>query len=78
MLATHGLQFERPECFPRPGASQELRDGSGTGEGKALTPGQAHLLFKGAETDAAKRTLATFGNPFGPALYDRGQNGVRK
>jgi hypothetical protein len=56
-----------------------VREGSGTGEGKALTPGQAHeLALKGAETDATKRALATFGNPFGLALYDRKQVGVRK
>src|SRR6516162_1399270 len=56
-----------------------VREGSGTGEGKASTPGQAHeLALKGAETDATKRALATFGNPFGLALYDRGQIGVRK
>ena len=49
------------------------------GEGKAPTPGQAHeLAIKGAETDATKRALATFGNPFGLALYDREQAGVRK
>ena len=56
-----------------------VREGSGTGEGKASTPGQAHdLALKGAETDATKRALATFGNPFGLALYDREQVGVRK
>ena len=56
-----------------------MREGSGTGEGKAPTPGQAHeLALKGAETDATKRALATFGNPFGLALYDREQLGVRK
>ena len=36
------------------------------------------LRSKGAETDATKRALATFGNPFGLALYDREQAGVRK
>jgi hypothetical protein len=56
-----------------------VREGSGTGEGKAPAPGQAHeLALKGAETDATKRALATFGNPFGLALYDREQVGVRK
>jgi hypothetical protein len=56
-----------------------VREGSGSGEAKALTPGQAHeLALKGAETDATKRALATFGNPFGLALYDREQIGVRK
>lgn len=56
-----------------------VREGSGTGEGKAFTPGQAHeFALKGAETDATKRALATFGNPFGLALYDRELSGVRK
>ena len=41
-------------------------------EAKAPTPGEAHeLALKAAETDATKRALATFGNPFGLALYDR-------
>ena len=53
--------------------------GQGRGKAKAPTPGQAHeLALKGAETDATKRALATFGNPFGLALYDREQAGVRK
>ena len=56
-----------------------VREGSGSGEAKGPTPGQAHeLALKGAETDATKRALATFGNPFGLALYDREQIGVRK
>ena len=56
-----------------------VREGSGTGEGRAPTQGQAHeLALKGAETDATKRALATFGNSFGLALYDREQSGVRK
>ena len=56
-----------------------VREGSGTGEGKALTPGQAHeIALKSAETDATKRALATFGNVFGLALYDREQAGVRQ
>jgi hypothetical protein len=63
----------------RAGEVTIVREGSGTGEGKAPTPGQAHeLALKGAETDATKRALATFGNPFGLALYDREQLGVRK
>jgi hypothetical protein len=63
----------------RAGDIRIVREGSGTGEGKAPTPGQAHdLALKGAETDATKRALATFGNPFGLALYDREQVGVRK
>jgi hypothetical protein len=56
-----------------------VREGSGTGEGGGLTPGQAHeIALKSAETDATKRALATFGNPFGLALYDREQLGIRR
>ena len=56
-----------------------VREGSGTGEARALTPGQAHeIALKSAETDATKRALATFGNAFGLALYDREQTGVRQ
>jgi hypothetical protein len=63
----------------RAGDVTVTRDGSGTGEGRALTPGQAHeLALKSAETDATKRALATFGNPFGLALYDPQQAGVRQ
>ena len=63
----------------RAGDINIVREGSGTGEGRASTPGQAHeLALKGAETDATKRALATFGNSFGLALYDREQAGVRK
>jgi hypothetical protein len=63
----------------RAGETTIVREGSGTCECNAPTPGQAHeLALKGAETDATKRALATFGNPFGLALYDREQLGVRK
>jgi hypothetical protein len=63
----------------RAGEVTIVREGSGTGEAKASTAGQAHeLALKGAETDATKRALATFGNPFGLALYDREQGGVTK
>ncbi len=56
-----------------------VREGSGMGEGAAPTPGKAHeLALKGAETDGTKRALATFGNPFGLALYDPEQAGVGK
>ena len=56
-----------------------VREGSGTGEGSGFTPGQAHkIALKSAETDATKRALSTFGNPFGLALYDREQLGIRK
>jgi recombination DNA repair RAD52 pathway protein len=53
--------------------------GCGTGAAKGTTPGQAHeIALKTAETDATKRALATFGNPFGLALYDSVQSGVRQ
>src|SRR5262249_35284843 len=62
----------------RAGAITIIREGCGSGEGKGLTPGEAHeLALKAAETDATKRALATFGNPFGLALYDRELAGVR-
>ena len=55
----------------RAGDITVVREGSGSGEAKAPTPGQAHeLALKSAETDATKRALATFGNPFGLALYE--------
>ena len=63
----------------RAGDTLVIREGSGTGEAKALSPGQAHeLALKSAETDATKRALASFGNVFGLALYDREQCGVKK
>ncbi len=44
----------------------------------ATTPGEAHeSAIKEAETDATKRALTTFGNPFGLALYDKERKGVR-
>ena len=54
------------------------RESCGSGNAKASTPGEAHeLALKAAETDATKRALATFGNPFGLALYDRELAGVK-
>ena len=55
------------------------REGIGTGFGRAAQPKLAHdIALKAAETDATKRALATFGNPFGLALYDRDQAQVTK
>ena len=78
--AYHGAAYTaKVRVSVRAGDITIVREGSGTGEGRASTPGQAHdLALKGAETDATKRALATFGNPFGLALYDREQAGVRK
>jgi DNA recombination protein Rad52 len=53
------------------------RDGSGAGHGIDVDLGQAHeSALKEAETDAMKRALMTFGNPFGLALYDKEQKEV--
>ncbi len=47
------------------------RDGTGYGSGIDRDVGSAHeSAIKEAETDAMKRALMTFGNPFGLALYD--------
>jgi len=49
-----------------------IREGSGAGHGIDADLGQAHeSALKEAETDAMKRALMTFGNPFGLALYDK-------
>src|SRR5262245_13265682 len=62
----------------RAGTITITREGCGSGDAKALSPGEAHeIALKAAETDATKRALATFGNPFGNALYDRELAGVR-
>ena len=62
----------------RAGDNVIRREGSGSGHGVGPTPGEAHEhALKQAETDAMKRALVTFGNPFGLALYDKEQNGVR-
>jgi len=47
-----------------------IREGHGTGEGRSTSAGEVHdTALKAAETDATKRALATFGKPFGLALY---------
>jgi hypothetical protein len=54
-----------------------IREGSGAGHGIDVDLGQAHeSALKEAETDAMKRALMTFGNPFGLALYDKAQRQV--
>jgi DNA recombination protein Rad52 len=54
-----------------------VREGSGAGHGIDVDLGQAHeSAIKEAETDAMKRALMTFGNPFGLALYDKAQRQV--
>jgi len=54
-----------------------IREGTGAGHGIDADLGQAHeSAIKEAETDAMKRALMTFGNPFGLALYDKRQRQV--
>jgi DNA recombination protein Rad52 len=56
----------------RAGETLICRDGHGSGSGLAITPAEAHeAAAKEAETDATKRALVTFGNPFGLCLYDK-------
>ena len=51
-----------------------IREGHGTGEGRGTSPGEVHdIALKAAETDGTKRALATFGKPFGLALYGSGK-----
>ncbi len=62
----------------RAGSVEICREGCGSGQGRGKSPGEAHeSALKEAETDAMKRALTTFGNPFGLALYDKEQHGVR-
>ncbi|MEB3169945.1 MAG: RAD52 family DNA repair protein [Synechococcaceae cyanobacterium] len=59
------------------GGTPLIREGSGAGHGIDVDLGQAHeSALKEAETDAMKRALMTFGNPFGLALYDKQQREV--
>jgi DNA recombination protein Rad52 len=59
------------------GGAPLIREGSGAGHGIDVDLGQAHeSALKEAETDAMKRALMTFGNPFGLALYDKQQREV--
>lgn len=54
-----------------------VREGTGYGSGIDRDLGSAHeSAIKEAETDAMKRALMTFGNPFGLALYDKDQLSV--
>ncbi len=59
------------------GTHSLVREGSGAGHGIDVDLGLAHeSALKEAETDAMKRALMTFGNPFGLALYDKQQRQV--
>jgi DNA recombination protein Rad52 len=57
------------------GGSTIIREGHGSGEGRGASAGEVHdTALKAAETDATKRALATFGKPFGLALYGVGKS----
>jgi DNA recombination protein Rad52 len=63
----------------RAGGDKIEREGIGTGIGRAAARELAHeIALKTAETDATKRALSTFGNPFGLALYDKEKSQVTK
>jgi DNA recombination protein Rad52 len=54
-----------------------VREDFGAGHGYDVDLGLAHeSAIKEAVTDALKRTLRTFGNPFGLALYDKSRANV--
>lgn len=60
-----------------PDGNHIVREGVGNGHGIDADLGLAHeSAAKEAETDAMKRALMTFGNPFGLALYDKTQSNV--
>src|SRR5262245_7773751 len=59
----------------RAGDTMIIREGHGSGEGRAASPSEVHdTALKAAETDATKRALATFGKPFGLALSGAGKS----
>lgn len=68
--AFHAVYTARVRITVQADGSTIIREGHGTGEGRGSSPGEVHdLALKAAETDATKRALATFGRPFGLALY---------
>lgn len=67
----------RVVVFTTEGGRLITREGCGYGSGIDKDLGQAHeSALKEAESDAMKRALMTFGNPFGLALYDKTQANV--
>jgi DNA repair and recombination protein RAD52 len=64
-------------CRVRITVGKVVRDGTGYGSGIGKDMGDCYeSAIKEAETDAMKRALMTFGNPFGLALYDKTQANV--
>lgn len=66
-------------CRVRVTVGDVVREGTGFGSGAMPDLGDAYeSAVKEAETDAMKRALMTFGNPFGLALYDKSRANVGK
>ena len=64
-------------CKVRVTVGDIVREGTGYGSGALPDLGEAYeSAVKEAETDAMKRALMTFGNPFGLALYDKDRANV--
>lgn len=74
----HGVSYiAKVKVVAFAGDTIVTREGVGAGHGIDTDLGQAHeSAIKEAETDAMKRALMTFGNPFGLALYDKEQANV--
>ncbi|MGE3897220.1 MAG: Rad52/Rad22 family DNA repair protein [Variibacter sp.] len=71
----HAVYVAKVRVTVRAERQSIVREGSGSGEGKSSSPAEAHdIALKGAETDATKRALVTFGKAFGLALYASGHN----
>lgn len=67
----------RVRIIVRDGDKEITRDGTGYGSGIGKDIRDVHeSATKECETDAMKRALMTFGNPFGLALYDKAQANV--
>lgn len=68
----------RVKVTVRAGEKLVIREGTGAGHGIDADLGQAHeSAAKEAESDAMKRALMMFGNPFGLALYDKERANVK-
>lgn len=75
ITVTHMVQIIEGEIGP---TMTVTREGCGYGSGIDRDLGSAHeSALKEAESDAMKRALMTFGNPFGLALYDKTQGNVQ-
>lgn len=75
----HVAYVVRARVIVKSGARDVVREGTGFGAARDRDASEAHeLAIKAAETDATKRALATFGNRFGLALYDKALAGGTK